>query len=195
VVDGINKHTVSDGDGELRNFSDDILGVIRDLDEMRSLMDTNDVPRSATPKLLSVYLSYYAVRHSVLSAYEAFEMARTGHLSATIGDTVADFQTAQEVLNRRFEEYISRRSKQIEVVRQPVSGDPPASWPWYVRVDHGGDTLIPQFAGGTEVFTGKNTYLLVKEKWAGSAFAQVTIKELLETYEKAHNDGKLLLGG
>jgi hypothetical protein len=144
--------------------------------------------------MLGVYLAYYAIRHSLLVTYETFEFARTGHNSATFGDLVQNLKDAQEVLNKRFDDYKSVRATQLVLLRRNIPGDPPGTGPLKVKADSGGDTLIPNIPVGTEFDFANNAFTIIKMKWGSTEFAKTSIPDLFKTYNDAYEGGLSLLG-
>ncbi|EKJ71668.1 hypothetical protein FPSE_08114 [Fusarium pseudograminearum CS3096] len=190
---GISKHTVQDPDGELLHFSQDIMSTIGRLNEMKLWIESDTRPRPTTPKMLGVYLTYYAIRHSLIVTYEAFEFARTGHHSSTIGDLVQNLKDAQDVLSKRFNAYQSVRASQLVLFRRSIPGDPPGTGGLTVRADNGGDTLIPNIPVGTTYDYTYNGFTIIREAWNSTEFGKTTIPDLFKTYNGAYKAGLSLL--
>ncbi|KAI6762508.1 hypothetical protein HG530_008488 [Fusarium avenaceum] len=190
---GISNHTVTNPDGELHLFSLGILSIITSLDTMKLWIESDTRPRPTTPKMLGVYLTYYAIRHSLIVTYEAFEFARTGHHSSTIGDLVQNLKDAQDVLNRRFTAYQHVRASQLVLVRRNIPGDPPGTGDLRVVADNGGDTLIPKFPVGSNYDFNNNAFTIILQAWRSTELGKTTIPELFKTYDGAYMAGLLLL--
>lgn len=189
-LDGTTEHTVKDPDGELYLFSQGILDIMIPLDNMKLWIESDTRPRPVSAKMLGVYLTFYAIRHSLLVTYEAFEYIRTGHESATVGDLVQDLKNVQLVLEQRFRAYKSARASQLTLRRTNIPGDPPGTGDIHVT-DNGGDTLIPNVQG--KFFFNNNAYTIIEKKWNSTEFGGSTIPKLWETYANAYNGGLSLL--
>ena len=161
---------------------------------MKLWIEGDTRPRPATAKMLGVYLAYYAIRHSLLVTYEAFEFIRTGHNSATFGDLVQNLKDTEAVLNKRFRGYQSFRASKLVLFQPNIAGEPPGSGPLIVTADYGGDTLIPKIPVSTEFDFRGGRLAIIREKWDATEFGKTMIPDLFKKYNQAYEGGLSLLG-
>ncbi|KAJ6126162.1 hypothetical protein N7471_010655 [Penicillium samsonianum] len=195
---GIDKHTVTDTDGELKQFADDIHNEIGPLDGLKVWIE-GDRPRPQKDKMLGFYLLFYAIRHSMRFTYETFFLVRTGNYSATFEETAQTLEDAKKALQKRFDEYkIFRASQLINIV--PITEGVPGAqtFEYLIRTDIGGDDLIPNLTNALwisltpDASTEKVRKDAIKHYWRVSDLGKRSIDDLFKSWTQAHTAALLL---